>query len=87
MHFFRNEKIINAMTKLKPICGSELDQDVELHERLEVALGLYRNLLEAQNKDVSEEDQGDAGEFFAGMIDSLHFLLTHSSSTSSKDEL
>ncbi len=75
------------MKKLKPICGSELDKDVEVQQRLETVLDLYRNLLDAQDKDVSEEEEGDAAEFFASMVDSLQFLLTHSVSRSSKDEL
>ncbi len=75
------------MKKLKSICGSELNKDVEVQQRLETVLDLYRNLLDAQDKDVSEEEEGDAGEFFANMVDSLQFLLTHSVSSSSKDEL
>lgn len=71
----RNEKVVTAMLKIKPICDSAFLEHPELRISLEATMALYTGLQAEQGED----------EFYASMVESIQSLLSHS--TDSKHKL
>jgi len=65
----RNEKVVTAMLKMKPICDSEFLKYPEVRASLEATLKLYTGL---------QQDQQQEDEFYESMVQSIQSLLAHS---------
>jgi len=64
----RNEKVVTAMLKIKPICDSEFLKHPEVTGSLEATLELYTGLQAQQQDD----------EFYGSMVQSIQALLENS---------
>jgi len=64
----RNEKVVTAMLKIKPICDSEFLRHPEVTGSLEATLELYTGLQAQQQDD----------EFYGSMVQSIQALLENS---------